>query len=76
MLELRYRVHRVSTHPYEVVVEHEGQKVPAQLKLLEVELTSLSTMHGTVTLRFRGAEIDEAREAFAEGEEITLSVAP
>jgi len=76
-MELIYYVHGISTHPVNVTVDYEGQKITAPIPQLEVELTHHHSRCGSLVLHFRTAsEIAAAKDLFVENGLVTLSFGP
>lgn len=73
-MEVTMRINRVSTHPVEVIVEHEGEKAKAVMPELEVEMYHEGEQHGTQTLHFRKqTDIAAARQVFVQGGEVIVT---
>lgn len=70
---LKFLVHRVSFHPLEREVIHEGEEIKAIVNSIEIELVSLEG-HGTLALRYIGHMAEEAKKLFTEGHTITWSI--
>lgn len=75
-MDVTLRINRASTHPVEVMVEHQGETAKAVMPELEVEMYDETGQHGTCTLHFRKqSEIAAAREVFVQGNEVTMTFA-
>lgn len=69
-MKIEFDVHRVSEQIVHKNVEHEGETLRAEVKALEVELTTVADDHGTLTLRFLGSAVDAASKAFPPGKRV------
>jgi hypothetical protein len=74
-IALDYRVHAVRPIMHAGDVEFEGQTVRGEIGGIEVELQAvLAQRHGTLTLRFVGAEAERWREVFHPEDVVELAV--
>lgn len=69
-MKVAFTVHGVSMVPVNMPVEVGGAEVMAAVNCLEVELVSDAAINGSLTLRFFGADIAEARTLFAKDAQI------
>jgi hypothetical protein len=80
-IKLPYKVHSVVNDEMMAVATFQGVDTQVKVPILEVELTheeedpSLRLPHGTVTLRFAGQGIIDARKLFAADKPVWLYVA-
>lgn len=74
-MKMEYRVHSVVQGPARVPAVVEHQDTTAVVDCVEVVLCPCLSRHGTLTLRFIGAERAEAAEVFARDKTVTVSVA-
>lgn len=70
-MQVQFRVHGVSNGSTAVETEVDGQKMTATVACVEVELVTVSQRHGSLTLRFVGAEREAALARFIPGETLT-----
>lgn len=64
-MNIDFKVHNVSLTKKTADVELNGAKIQADVPVLEVELVTMEPLHGSLTLRFTGAQIEPARSVFA-----------
>ena len=74
-MKLDYVVHNVSEAPKAVTATVNGEDISATITALVVELTSADGKHGSLTLRFVGSEVEEAKETFIVDKTVTVSIA-
>ena len=63
-MKVDFLVHTVSNQSANVPTEVDGEAMNASVPCLEVELVTKLERHGTLTLRFVGGGIAEAKELF------------
>ena len=73
-MKLQYKVHNVSTSSVSTTGTVDGQDQWVHVEGLEVELTSADGRHGSLTLKFIGKDVAEAREKFKNDADVTLEV--
>lgn len=71
-MDIKFRVHGVTTIPVLVEVEHNGEKVLATIEGAEVELVTES--NSSLTLRFTGAEAEQAKQVFTPDKTVTWTI--
>lgn len=70
-MELNFLVHSAVINDLPVTVSYQGEEVKATVECLEVELLPVNTKNGSLTVRFTGNDITEARELFIKDKAIT-----
>lgn len=70
-MNVEFRVQNVIDTTTVVKTEVEGEPMSATVPCVEVELTTESSRHGSLTLRFVGGQVAAAREKFVKGETVT-----
>lgn len=74
-MKVEFRVHTVAISSANVKAEIEGETITASAPALEVELVTLSERSGTLTLRFIGDAMNDAKELFKQDAYITADFA-
>lgn len=72
-MDLKYLVHRVSSHLFATIANVGGEEMPAHVQAVEVEMTPVDHNGGTILHRFIGAAAEEAKKLYQEGQQIVLS---
>ena len=70
-MEVKFEVHNPHISNMYVNAQVDGETVPAEMKIFEVELKTLDGISGTLKLRCKGGQIDAAKAKFTEGATIT-----
>lgn len=73
-MEIKLNVHAVTPKKIGATVQLDGVDARADVDSLEVELVAANSRHGSITLRFTGADIVEAQAKFIAGETLTWTV--
>lgn len=73
-MDVKFFVHGVSTAQVAATVQLDGVDVRAAIPGYEVELTSEDGRHGSITLRFVGADVADAMMKFKTGEVVTWTL--
>lgn len=63
-MKVDFKVHGVSRGSANTQHEEDGEVITATLPCLEVELTTVAQRSGSLTLRFVGSAIEQAKELF------------
>ena len=63
-MKVEFKVHGVSKGQANVRTEVDGEPITASVPCLEVEMTTVAERSGSLTLRFVGSAMEEARELF------------
>jgi hypothetical protein len=72
-MKVDFKVHSVARAAANVRTEVDGEPITAQVPCLEVELTTVAERSGTLTLRFVGSSMEEAKEMFKQDAVISAS---
>lgn len=64
-MNVEFRVHTVAEARANARTEVDGETLTASIPCLEVELTTVQERSGTLTLRFVGSAMEDARKLFA-----------
>ena len=70
-MEIKFNVHNPHSSNMFVAAQVDGETIPAEMRIFEVELMTTDGLSGTLKLRFKGERAAAARELFAEGNSIT-----
>lgn len=70
-MEVKFEVHNPHWTNMFVQAPIDGEMIPAEMRIFEVELKTSDTISGTLKLRFKGKAATEARALFIEGASIT-----
>lgn len=73
-MRVDFMVHGVVNQHVGVSSLIEGEEQRALVQGLEVELAPVQSRHGSVTLRFFGKELNEAKEVFQPGRKVTMVI--
>lgn len=73
-MKVDFIVHNITQGPARVPAIVEGIETSAVVDCVEVELTPALPRHGSLTLRFIGAERAEAANLFQEGATVALDI--
>ena len=74
-MEVKFEVHNPHSTNMFVHAPIDGEMIPAEMRIFEVELKTLDGISGTLKLRFKGAAANTAKSLFLEGAAITASFA-
>ena len=72
-MEVKFNVHNPHTTNMFVHAPIDGEMIPAEMRVFEVELINQDALSGGLKLRFKGAAATEAKAMFTEGKEITAT---
>lgn len=64
-MKVDFKVHGVAAGYANVRTEVDGEALTASVPCLEVELVTMSERSGSLTLRFVGSAMEEAKEMFS-----------
>ena len=73
-MDIKLNVHSATPQKVGAIVQLAGADVRADVDSLEVQLTSIDSLHGSITLRFIGADVDEATAKFVVGQTVTWTI--
>lgn len=74
-MKVNFKVHGVSDGFANVRTEVDGETLTASVPALEVELVTEAERSGSLTLRFVGSAINDARELFTKDAKISADFA-
>lgn len=69
---IEFKVHTMAMTKTNARTTVDGEDLQAQVDCLEVELTTVKARHGTMTLRFIGSEIEEAKAIYKQDASISV----
>ena len=72
-MEVKFSVHNPHTTNMFVAAQVDGETIPAEMRVFEVELLSQDNMSGTLKLRFKGSAAEAAKALFAENAIVTAA---
>ncbi len=70
-MKVEFKVHGVAQGTANIRTEIEGEMLTASVPCLEVELVTVAERSGSLTLRFVGAAIEEAKEIYVKDAVLT-----
>lgn len=74
-MNVEFRVHGVSNGNANVRTEVDGEPITATVSCLEVELVTIAERSGSLTLRFVGSAMEEAKALFVQDAKLTATFA-
>lgn len=74
-MNVEFKVHGVANGNANVRTEVDGEPITATVPCLEVELVTVAERSGSLTLRFVGSAIEDARKLFAKDAQLTATFA-
>lgn len=72
-MEVKFEVHNPHWSNMFVNAPIDGEMIPAEMRIFEVELKTTDEISGTLKLRFKGKAATDAQTMFTEGAVITGS---